>query len=114
MDSVYDVHASQRDMVEKQLSDLAAAGQKVLTCQYGPRQTQSTEGFKDYDFWYPAPPPDILKYMSIDVWSSVYEARANFTHEMPFDGGRSRAIVPSTVQLTAARSSANLARCATQ
>ncbi len=63
VDSVYDVHASQRDTVEKQLSDLQAAGQKVLTCQYGPRQTQSTEGFKDYDFWYPAPPPDILKYM---------------------------------------------------
>jgi hypothetical protein len=63
VDSVYDVHESQRDMVEKQLSDLAAAGQKVLTCQYGPRNTQSTQGFKDYDFWYPAPPPDILKYM---------------------------------------------------
>jgi hypothetical protein len=63
VNSVYDVHESQRDIVEKQLSDLAAAGQKVLTCQYGPRQTQSTQGFKDYDFWYPAPPPDILKYM---------------------------------------------------
>jgi hypothetical protein len=63
VDSVYDVHESQRDMVEKQLSDLATAGQKVLTCQYGPRNTQSTQGFKDYDFWYPAPPPDILKYM---------------------------------------------------
>jgi hypothetical protein len=63
VDSVYDVHASQRDMVEKQLSDLMAAGQKVLTCQYGPRQTQSTQGFKDYDFWYPAPPADVLKYM---------------------------------------------------
>jgi len=36
VDSVYDVHASQRDMVEKQLSDLAAGGQRVLTCQYGP------------------------------------------------------------------------------
>jgi len=63
VNSVYDVHESQRDMVEKQLSDLAAAGQKVLTCQYGPRNTQSTQGFKDYDFWYPAPPPDILKYL---------------------------------------------------
>jgi hypothetical protein len=61
-DSVYDVHPSQRDMVEKQLSDLAAAGQKVVVCQYGPRNTQSTEGFKDYSFWYPAPPPDVLKY----------------------------------------------------
>lgn len=63
--SVYDVHASQRDMVEKQLSDLAAGGQKVLTCQYGPRNTTSTEGFKDYSFWYPGPPADVLKYMLI-------------------------------------------------
>jgi hypothetical protein len=61
--SLYDVHPSQREMVEKQLSDLAAAGQKVLVCQYGPHNTQSTEGFTDYSFWYPAPPPDILKYM---------------------------------------------------
>lgn len=60
--SVYDVHESQRDMVEKQLSDLAAAGQKVVVCQYGPQHTQSTEGFTDYSFWYPSPPPDILKY----------------------------------------------------
>ncbi len=60
--SVYDVHESQREMVEKQLSDLAAAGQKVVVCQYGPQHTQSTEGFTDYSFWYPAPPPDVLKY----------------------------------------------------
>ena len=63
VDSVYDVHESQREMVEKQLSDLAAAGQKVLVCQYGPRNTQSTQDFKDYSFWYPSPPPDVLKYM---------------------------------------------------
>ena len=62
VNSVYDVHESQRDMVEKQLSDLAAAGQKVVICQYGPRNTQSTEGFRDYSFWYPSPPPDVLKY----------------------------------------------------
>jgi hypothetical protein len=63
VNSVYDVHESQRDMVEKQLSDLAAAGQKVVVCQYGPRQTQSTKDFTDYSFWYPSPPPDVLKYM---------------------------------------------------
>ena len=63
VNSVYDVHESQRDMVEKQLSDLAAAGQKVMVCQYGPRQTQSTQGFMDYSFWYPSPPPDVMKYM---------------------------------------------------
>jgi hypothetical protein len=63
VNSFYDVHPAQREMVEKQLSDLAAAGQKVLVCQYGPRNTQSTEGFTDYSFWYPAPPPDILKYV---------------------------------------------------
>jgi len=63
VNSVYDVHESQRDMVEKQLSDLVAAGQKVVVCQYGPRQTQSTQGFVDYSFWYPSPPPDVLKYM---------------------------------------------------
>lgn len=62
VDSLYDVHPSQRDMVEKQLSDLAAAGQKVVVCQYGPLHTQSTGGFKDYSFWYPSPPPDVLKY----------------------------------------------------
>ncbi len=63
VDSVYDVHQSQRDMVEKQLSSLAAGGQKVLTCQYGPRNAVTPEGFKDYSFWYPAPPPDLMKYM---------------------------------------------------
>jgi len=62
-DSVYDVHESQRAMVQKQMTDLAAAGQKVLTCQYGPRNAQTPEGFKDYSFWYPAPPADVLKYM---------------------------------------------------
>jgi hypothetical protein len=61
-DSVYDVHESQRAMVQKQITDLAAAGQKVMTCQYGPRNAQTTEGFKDYSFWYPAPPADVLKY----------------------------------------------------
>jgi hypothetical protein len=63
VNSVYDVHESQRDMVEKQLSDLASAGQKVLVCQYGPRQTQSTKDFTDYNFWYLSPPPDVMKYM---------------------------------------------------
>jgi hypothetical protein len=63
IDSFYDVHPTQRDMVEKQFSDLADAGQKVIVCQYGPQHTQSTQGFTDYSFWYPAPPPDVLKYM---------------------------------------------------
>jgi hypothetical protein len=63
VDSVYDVHQSQRDMVEKQLSSLAAGGQKVLTCQYGPRNAVTPVGFKDYSFWYPAPPSDLMKYM---------------------------------------------------
>lgn len=43
----------------------------------------------------------------IDLRSSVHEAGTNFTHEMPFGGGRSRAIVPSTVQLTKAGRSSN-------
>jgi hypothetical protein len=60
-DSIYDVHESQRAMVQKQITDLAAAGQKVLTCQYGPRNARTPEGFKDYSFWYPAPPADALK-----------------------------------------------------
>jgi hypothetical protein len=60
-DSIFDVHESQRAMVQKQMSDLTAGGQKVLTCQYGPRNAQTTEGFKDYSFWYPAPPADVLK-----------------------------------------------------
>jgi len=62
-DSIFDVHESQRAMVQKQMTDLAAAGQKVLTCQYGPRNARTPEGFKDYSFWYPAPPADVLKQM---------------------------------------------------
>ena len=52
-----------REDAEKFYRGLAAAGQKVLVCQYGPRQTQSTQGFMDYSFWYPSPPPDVMKYM---------------------------------------------------
>ena len=63
VNSFYDVHPSQREMVEKQLSDLRAVGQKVMVCQYGPRNTQSTQGFMDFSFWYPSPAPDVLKYM---------------------------------------------------
>ena len=62
-DSIFDVHESQRAMVQKQITDLAAAGQKVLTCQYGPRNARTPEGFKDYSFWYPAAPADVLKYI---------------------------------------------------
>jgi hypothetical protein len=62
-DSVFDVHESQRAMVQKQITDLAAAGQKVLTCQYGPQNARTPEGFKDYSFWYPAPPARVLKDM---------------------------------------------------
>jgi len=40
-DSVFDVIDSQREMVKKQITDLAAGGQKVLTCQYGPRNAQT-------------------------------------------------------------------------
>ena len=62
-DSIYDVSDGQRPMVQKQITDLAAGGQKVLTCQYGPRNARTPEGFKDYSFWYPVPPPEILKYI---------------------------------------------------
>src|SRR5665213_1032983 len=67
VDSLYDVSSSQRDMVEKQLSDLEDAGQQVLDCQYGPPFTQNSAkaytqgGYTDYNFWYPSAPPDILK-----------------------------------------------------
>jgi hypothetical protein len=60
-DSFFDVHESQRAIVQKQFNDLVATGQKVLTCQYGPRNAQTPEGFKDYSFWYPAPPAGVLK-----------------------------------------------------
>ena len=69
VDSLYNVHSSQRDMVEKQLSDLEDAGQQVLECQYGPPFTQNSAkaytqgGYTDYNFWYPPAPPDILKYI---------------------------------------------------
>ena len=69
LDSLYNVHSSQRDMVEKQLSDLEDAGQQVLECQYGtPFPQNSIEAARqgsynntDYSFWYPPTPPDILK-----------------------------------------------------
>jgi hypothetical protein len=69
LDSLYNVHSSQRDMVEKQLSDLEDAGQQVLECQYGtPFPQNSIEAARqgsynntDYSFWYPSAPPDILK-----------------------------------------------------
>ncbi len=71
VDSLYDVHSSQRDMVEKQLSDLEDAGQQVLNCQYGPPFPQNSAaaythppgGYTEYNFWYPSAPPDILKYL---------------------------------------------------
>ncbi|MGB6267023.1 MAG: hypothetical protein WBF56_14890 [Candidatus Acidiferrales bacterium] len=71
VDSLYDVHSSQRDMVQQQLSDLEDAGQQVLNCQYGPPFPQNSAaaythppgGYTEYNFWYPSAPPDILKYL---------------------------------------------------
>ena len=62
-DSIYDVSESQRAMVQKQITDLAAGGQKVLTCQYGPLNARTPEGFKDYSFWYPVPPAKVVNYI---------------------------------------------------
>jgi hypothetical protein len=71
VDSLYNVHSSQRDMVERQLANVEAAGQQVLECQYGrPFPQNSAEaythppgGYTSYSFWYPSAPPDILKYI---------------------------------------------------
>jgi hypothetical protein len=69
LNSLYRVHSSQRDMVQKQLSDLEDAGQQFLQCQYGPPFAQNSAkaytqgGYTDYNFWYPPIPPDILKYI---------------------------------------------------
>jgi len=74
---------------KKQLSDLAAAGQKVVVCQYGPRNTQSTERLQGLQLLVPRSPAGCFEVHAIDLRSSVYEVGADFHNEVSFDGGRS-------------------------
>lgn len=43
---------------EKQVREIAGAGQKLISCIYGPSHPDGT-GFSTLEFWYKAPPPDI-------------------------------------------------------
>jgi hypothetical protein len=59
IDSIYDVPESIRSDVRQQFNALVAAGQKVATCEYRSRDPNST-ATKDYDFWYKAPPANVM------------------------------------------------------
>src|SRR5207245_1288377 len=67
LSSVSDVADSQQEMVRKQLADLKAAGQKVITCEYGPTHPETGLGFFVYHFWYQSAPTNIL-----DLLTSAY------------------------------------------
>jgi hypothetical protein len=61
--SVEGVPNSQRNMVIQQIEDLKERGQKVITCEYGPVNTQTNRGFAVFHFWCQAAPPEILKLL---------------------------------------------------
>jgi hypothetical protein len=62
--SLYDVPDSQRDMVEQQVKDLIAKGQKVINCEYGPSNPQTQMGYATFNFWYQTAPANILKLLT--------------------------------------------------
>jgi hypothetical protein len=51
-------------MVRKQLADLQQRGQKVITCTYGPINTQARTGYVTFNYWYQSAPADILKLLT--------------------------------------------------
>ncbi len=63
-DSVESVPYAQTDMVLKQITDLQQRGQKVMTCTYGPINTQARTGYVTFNFWYQSAPADILKLLT--------------------------------------------------
>jgi hypothetical protein len=64
IESVEGVPNSLRPMVLQQIEDLNKRGQKVITCEYGPANQRTGQGFVVYHFWYQSAPPDILKLLT--------------------------------------------------
>jgi len=62
-DSFNGVPNAHEEMVRKQLADLQQRGQKVITCVYGPSDTQAKTGYVTFHYWYQSAPPDILKML---------------------------------------------------
>jgi hypothetical protein len=62
-DSLNGVPNAHEEMVRKQLADLQQRGQKVITCVYGPSNTQAKTGYVTFHYWYQSAPPDILKML---------------------------------------------------
>jgi len=62
--SVEGMPNSQRPMVIQQIEDLKKRNQQVITCEYGPSNLQTNQGFAVFNFWYQAAPPDILKLLT--------------------------------------------------
>ncbi len=63
-DSFNGVPNAHEEMVRKQLADLQQRGQKVITCVYGPINTQAKTGYVTFNYWYQSAPPDILKLLT--------------------------------------------------
>ena len=63
-DSFNGVPNAHEEMVRKQLADLQQRGQKVITCTYGPINTQAKTGYVTFNYWYQSAPPDILKMLT--------------------------------------------------
>ncbi|HEY7190294.1 MAG TPA: hypothetical protein VH436_27265 [Vicinamibacterales bacterium] len=63
-DSFNAVPNALEDMVRKQLTDLQQRGQKVITCTYGPINTQAKTGYVTFDYWYQSAPSDILQMLT--------------------------------------------------
>lgn len=53
--NLYDVPASQRAVVEKQINDLRDKKQQVISCTYG--------GGYFYSFWYKSPPANLRELL---------------------------------------------------
>jgi hypothetical protein len=63
-DSFEAVPNGHKAMVFKQLEDLQQRGQQVITCVYGPINTQAKTGYVPFSFWYRSAPADILKLLT--------------------------------------------------
>jgi hypothetical protein len=63
-DSFNGVPNALEETVRKQLDDLQKRGQKVITCTYGPINTQAKTGYVTFNYWYQSAPSDILKMLT--------------------------------------------------
>jgi len=63
-DSFNGVPNALEETVRKQLTDLQQRGQKVITCVYGPINTQAKTGYVTFHYWYQSAPSDILKMLT--------------------------------------------------